>query len=106
LPIELREYDPNWPGAHERSRRELLAIHGSQLDDALVTFAGALTESDLAKQILLPNESATLWVLLDHLFHHQTHHRGQITTLLTQAGVSYGSVENPMAVYIDGQGAA
>ena len=27
------------------------------------------------------------WQALTHLFNHQTHHRGQVTTLLTQAGV-------------------
>ncbi|MEO1003710.1 MAG: DinB family protein [Cyanobacteria bacterium J06638_7] len=24
------------------------------------------------------------WVLVIHLFHHQTHHRGQVTTFLSQ----------------------
>ncbi|MBW0433367.1 damage-inducible protein DinB [Leptospira yasudae] len=31
-----------------------------------------------------------IWVLVAHLFNHQTHHRGQITTLLTQMGVDVG----------------
>lgn len=30
------------------------------------------------------------WVLAMHFFNHQTHHRGQITTLLTQAGQDVG----------------
>ena len=28
--------------------------------------------------------------LLAHLFNHQTHHRGQLTTLLDQMGYDYG----------------
>ena len=28
--------------------------------------------------------------LLAHFFNHQTHHRGQVTTLLTQAGADVG----------------
>ena len=28
-----------------------------------------------------------LGALLQHLFNHQTHHRGQVTTLLFQAGI-------------------
>lgn len=28
--------------------------------------------------------------LLTHFFNHQTHHRGQVTTLLSQAGVDVG----------------
>jgi uncharacterized damage-inducible protein DinB len=30
------------------------------------------------------------WQAVTHLFHHQTHHRGQVTTLLMQAGVDPG----------------
>ena len=30
------------------------------------------------------------WLALSHLFNHQTHHRGQVTTLLMQAGVDVG----------------
>ncbi|RHX91959.1 DinB family protein [Leptospira stimsonii] len=30
------------------------------------------------------------WVLVDHIFNHQTHHRGQITTLLSQMGLDVG----------------
>ena len=32
----------------------------------------------------------TLWRVVLHFFNHQTHHRGQLTTLLSQAGVDYG----------------
>jgi uncharacterized damage-inducible protein DinB len=31
-----------------------------------------------------------LWVCVTHFFNHQTHHRGQVTTLLTQCGKDYG----------------
>jgi len=31
-----------------------------------------------------------LWILLTHLFNHQTHHRGQITTLMMQQGYDPG----------------
>ena len=34
--------------------------------------------------------SIPLWVALTHFFNHQTHHRGQLTTLLMQAGVEPG----------------
>ena len=30
------------------------------------------------------------WQALSHFFNHQTHHRGQVATLLTQAGVDVG----------------
>jgi uncharacterized damage-inducible protein DinB len=30
------------------------------------------------------------WQALTHFFNHQTHHRGQVTTMLTQQGVDVG----------------
>ena len=36
-----------------------------------------------------------LWVLATHLFNHQTHHRGQLTTLMMQAGVDPGETDLP-----------
>jgi uncharacterized damage-inducible protein DinB len=30
------------------------------------------------------------WVLVAHMFNHQTHHRGQLTTLLSQMGIDPG----------------
>ena len=34
-----------------------------------------------------------LWWAVVHLFNHETHHRGQVTTLLTQAGHDPGSTD-------------
>lgn len=31
-----------------------------------------------------------LWLAATHFFNHQTHHRGQLTTLLSQCGADYG----------------
>ena len=36
------------------------------------------------------------WVV--HMFNHQTHHRGQVTTLLTQLGLDIGSTDLHMSV--------
>ena len=35
------------------------------------------------------------WVLVAHMFNHQTHHRGQLTTLLTQLGHDPGITDLP-----------
>ena len=55
------------------------------LDD--VTLSSPLTYTsvtDRARRI------TTLWLALTHFFNHQTHHRGQLTTLLAQLEVDYG----------------
>ena len=36
--------------------------------------------------------------VLQHLFNHQTHHRGQITTLLSQSGIDVGSTDMIMLI--------
>lgn len=33
------------------------------------------------------------WLLVTHLFNHQTHHRGQVTTLLSQCGIDPGETD-------------
>lgn len=35
------------------------------------------------------------WLLVTHLFNHQAHHRGQVTTLLAQMGLDMGSTDLP-----------
>lgn len=35
------------------------------------------------------------WLLVTHLFNHQTHHRGQLTTLLSQLGYNSGVTDLP-----------
>jgi uncharacterized damage-inducible protein DinB len=35
------------------------------------------------------------WLLAQHMFNHQTHHRGQATTLLTQLGLDVGPTDLP-----------
>ena len=35
------------------------------------------------------------WVLVAHMFNHETHHRGQLTTLLSQMGLDIGTTDIP-----------
>ena len=41
------------------------------------------------------------WILVTHLFNHGTHHRGQITTLLSQLGVDVGPTDIPFMPIFD-----
>jgi len=36
-----------------------------------------------------------LWLLVTHFFNHQTHHRGQLTTLFSQRDLDYGVTDLP-----------
>jgi uncharacterized damage-inducible protein DinB len=72
-----------------------LRAHRTRLDALITALAGELRPSDLAQTLSYPNSQGTVFrksfgSLLLHFFNHQTHHRGQASTLLTQAGVDIG----------------
>lgn len=74
--------------------KELL-VRRKILDDALSAMAKSLTESELSIAISYTNSKGVssnknLFSLLMHVFNHQTHHRGQATTLLSQSGIDIG----------------
>jgi uncharacterized damage-inducible protein DinB len=47
-----------------------------------------------------------LWVLVAHMFNHQTHHRGQVHALLTRAGAATGDTDLPWVVDLGALGIA
>lgn len=72
-----------------------LSEHRAMLDEMITRWVEALTEDDLGHVLHYTNTRGEhfqreLFDLLMHVFNHQTHHRGQATTLLTQAGVDVG----------------
>jgi uncharacterized damage-inducible protein DinB len=71
------------------------------LDQRIAEWAGALTEADLAGDLhwysgaLARNFSAPRWLLVAHMFNHQTHHRGQVHALLTSFGARPDDTDLP-----------
>lgn len=66
-----------------------------KLDELIVDWCQQLTEADLDFKLPYRNMKGEAMTkefgsLLLHFFNHQTHHRGQVTTLLSQAGVDVG----------------
>ncbi|MBI5924955.1 MAG: damage-inducible protein DinB [Aquabacterium sp.] len=72
------------------------------MDQALLDWAASLTAVEATcsfsffsvvyqKQITMPYVAAVM-----QIFNHQTHHRGQITTLLSQFGVDVGVTDIPL----------
>jgi uncharacterized damage-inducible protein DinB len=71
-----------------KSRRELL-------DQALLAFGKEVSEPALHNTITYKNtkgaeSTKVFFSVVMHLFNHQTHHRGQITTLLSQLEIDVG----------------
>jgi uncharacterized damage-inducible protein DinB len=63
-------------------------------DDELTGWVSGLTQELLAAPLVYMRRGqrleSPLWWAVAHVFNHQTHHRGQITTLLTQQGCDPG----------------
>lgn len=80
---------------------EALRKHRAELDASLEKLASMLTQEVLdtpRTQTSVATGRIRHWplgALLVHLFNHQTHHRGQISTLLSQAGVDLGITDIP-----------
>ena len=72
-----------------------LETERSKMDKVIVEFASKLTDNVIASSLSYKNTNGDSFVknfghLLQHFFNHQTHHRGQVSTLLYQAGEDVG----------------
>ncbi len=71
------------------------------LDDRILKWAATLDEDWLAglltyvSKVDAATRTVPRWVLVTHMFNHQTHHRGQVTTLLSQMGLDIGTTDLP-----------
>jgi uncharacterized damage-inducible protein DinB len=75
-----------------------LSAHRAWLDQLIIDWVQSISESDLDQPLQYHNMAGTpmnknFHALLVHFFNHQTHHRGQVTTLLTQAGRDVGDTD-------------
>lgn len=69
------------------------------MDDDILAWSEAVESEWMARDIswysglTKSTRVRPAWVLVSHLFNHQTHHRGQVTTLLSQCGVDPGATD-------------
>ncbi len=75
-----------------------LATYRTWLDQLIVDWSHTVQETDLDHRLHYSNMRGVtadkdFFSLLIHFFNHQTHHRGQATTLLTQAGLDVGTTD-------------
>jgi uncharacterized damage-inducible protein DinB len=77
---------------------EELAKARQKLDELIIQWCDFLRESDCEDRLEYFDSQEELRVkplpdVMQHLFNHQTHHRGQITALLSQLGIDYGTTD-------------
>lgn len=80
---------------HERKRYDQII-----LDWANTFEEGALSERhEVYSKIYQRRRAMPRYLLVVQMFNHQTHHRGQLTTLLSQQGIDIGSTDLPWMPY-------
>ncbi len=75
-----------------------LLIARKRMDNTILEFADELSDDVLISPLTYQSTKGELFIknlgfLIQHLFNHQTHHRGQVTTLLNQAGIDVGTTD-------------
>jgi len=78
-----------------------------KMDVVISDFTRELSNEMLSSTLSYRNTTGEVFVknygfLIQHMFNHQTHHRGQVTALLSQAGVDVGVTD--LLVTIPNQG--
>jgi uncharacterized damage-inducible protein DinB len=72
------------------------------MDEEILTWARAVTPEALAEPMTWTSkmygftQTHPRWVQVVQMFNHQTHHRGQVHTMLTAAGLDVGATDVPM----------
>ena len=73
-----------------------LRLQRKATDEAISNWISSLSDEALRKPLTFtPMSNPTprtqlLWICVVHMFNHQTHHRGQLTALIEQAGYDCG----------------
>ena len=86
-PLKIQGLDQELYAGFAELRRER-----ELTDGALTSWVASLSDAKLAAPFTWAGYSnpqtrtLPLWAVVAHLFNHQTHHRGQLTTLLKQTG--------------------
>lgn len=80
-----------------------LTEHRAMMDNVIVAFSQELMDEILESSLSYDNSKGLafnkkLGHLIQHFFNHQTHHRGQVSTLFNQLGIDIGVTDLLMRV--------
>ena len=95
----LREFDnPTSLSQLLHADLESLAEARRMMDEVIIHMCSQACEDDYAQSLHYVTTTGQTFVnefgtVVQHFFNHQTHHRGQVTTLLSQSGVDVGATD-------------
>jgi uncharacterized damage-inducible protein DinB len=89
---------PVFPNTPLRGTLAELAALRAMLDEAIIAFCAEVEASSLGEAFEWASTQGVgnrkfLGDVLQHVFNHQTHHRGQATTLFSQIGIDVGATD-------------
>jgi uncharacterized damage-inducible protein DinB len=92
-----------WPSGAEFTGLAKVTERWKTVERAMWEFLGEVTEPDLKREITYVNFQGqtwtyALWRMMIHVLHHQSYHRGQVTTLLRQLGQTPPMVDYLLAL--------
>ena len=94
--------DPAGLGAMESADIDSLWRRRRRLDQLILEWTAVLTDDDLDHTLHYENSRGSFdknfFSVLMHFFNHQTHHRGQASTLLSQEGADIGVTDLLMLI--------
>jgi uncharacterized damage-inducible protein DinB len=71
------------------------------LDDRIEAWSSSVSDEWLQNTLTYESKvdgvvrTVPRWVLVTHMYNHETHHRGQVTTMLSQMGLDIGPTDIP-----------
>ena len=71
-----------------------LATARRDMDETIIAWAEGMSAEELSRELTWHSGAAgrevskPVWLLVTHIFNHQTHHRGQVHAMLTAAGAT------------------
>ena len=90
--VESVSLYPDWDGLKSERKRfdETIIAWASTVEPAWLEEEQTFYLHSLGRELTKPR-----WVFVTHMFNHQTHHRGQVHSMLTQAGGKPGDTDLP-----------
>lgn len=105
LDSQVAEQLPCAAAVDDQFVTSLTELHNLRIlvDNIYIDFTESLSEQDCRRQVNYQTTegqtmSRNLAAFCQHLFNHQTHHRGQLSCLLSQFGLDYGCMDLPVVV--------
>jgi uncharacterized damage-inducible protein DinB len=99
--LSPHQFEPIPFGEPQFDSFDELTVERRRIDQLILEWANQLRQEDVAASFQFSSildgktRKAAKWVFISQMFNHQTHHRGQISTLIHQLGYEFDNTDIP-----------